>query len=367
MIEQPGASRRKCFVRWSCRLAGLSLVLGAGLAHAGELSHDLGRRLAQGYISPAMAHFQQSAESLHAGLQAWCHAPSTAGAKQINEGFKDLVGAWSGIEFLRFGPLVAANRFERINFWPDPRGMTLRQVQGLLAGPAIPDVAALAEHSVAVQGLPALEYVLYKEQGLLGSEKGPSFDAACAYATSIGANLGALGRELAGAWGLNGDYAQKFSQPSASNPLYRNSQEIAGEAIKALSTGLQFARDVKLLPVLGVSIEQARYKRAPFWRSGLSAFSMAATAEGMRRFYQAGGFVYGEDAWLDEALQNEMLRIRENFQNMQGDIEQILATPEGYRQLVLAALLIKNTKSLIDENAAPALGVRIGFNALDGD
>lgn len=70
-------------------------------------------------------------------------------------------------------------------------------------------------------------------------------------------------------------------------------------------------------------------------------------------------------AWLDEASQNEMLRISENFQGMQGDIEQILATPEGYRQLVLAALLIKNTKSLIDENAAPALGVGIGFNAID--
>src|SRR3546814_13939620 len=62
-------------------------------------------------------------------------------------------------------------RYEHIYFWPDPRGITLRQVQGLLgqADGSMPDAAGLATQSVALQGLPALEYVLYGHAGLLAA------------------------------------------------------------------------------------------------------------------------------------------------------------------------------------------------------
>src|SRR3546814_4200550 len=103
-------------------------------------------------------------------------------------------------EFLRFGPLVAANRYERIYFWPDPRGITLRQVQGLLgqADGSMPDAAGLATQSVALQGLPALEYVLYGKAGLLAASEAQATDSgkanaenktrACAYATAVAGN-----------------------------------------------------------------------------------------------------------------------------------------------------------------------------------
>jgi predicted lipoprotein len=50
-----------------------------------------------------------------------------------------------------------------------------------------------------------------------------------------------------------------------------------------------------------------------------------------------------------------------------GALQAWLETEEGYRQLVLASLLLKNAKGIVDENMAPAFGARIGFNALDGD
>ncbi|MFZ7192489.1 aminopeptidase, partial [Bordetella avium] len=35
--------------------------------------------------------------------------------------------------------------------------------------------------------------------------------------------------------------------------------------------------------------------------------------------------------------------------------------------LLLTAMIVKNAKDLVDQDIAPALGVTIGFNALDGD
>ncbi|WP_353148277.1 imelysin family protein [Pollutimonas bauzanensis] len=363
------------------RCLGSVFLFPMAMVNAGELSPDLGASLVNSYISPAMRHFQHSAHSLHATLETWCAQPQKSGAKTVHEGFAALVGAWSGIEFLRFGPLVAANRYERINFWPDPRGITLRQVQALLAAAdPVSDAAQLAGQSVAIQGLPALEYVLYRDKGLLTDPAHAGNASACAYASAVAGNLAILGSELVSEWKPGGDYAQRFSRPSASNSLYRNQQEVAGESIKALSTGLQFVRDVKLLPVLGRNINAVKPKRAPFWRSGLAVQSMAAGTQGMLQFYKAGQYKYGSnETWIDASLQAELLRINANFNAIQIDASQAATSPgpeqwlqfttteAGYRQLTLASLLIKNAKSLVDENVAPAFGVRIGFNALDGD
>lgn len=391
-------------------LAGAVLLAGGGLAQAGELPADYGERLLRDYIAPAMQDFQASTRRLQASLEAWCALPARKGAPgaaaaraapgqagegraqpgsisagQLGEAFAQAVEAWSGIEFLRFGPLVAANRYERIYFWPDPRGITLRQVQGLLAKPgSVPDAKVLATHSVAIQGLPALEYVLYKENGVLSfgadAPAGASGSsgasgaaatvnaAACDYAAAIAGNLADVGAELAQAWMPGGEYARQFSRPLPDSTLYRSQQEVAGEAIKALSTGLQFARDVKLLPVLGDSPDAAQYKRAPFWRSGLSARAMEAALQGMIKFYQAGSYQYGHDeAWVDRNVQEELQRARDEFSAMRGDARQLAHSAEGYRQLTLASLLLKNAKGVVDEHMAPAFGVRIGFNALDGD
>ncbi len=366
-------------IGWMRPVLCVAALLPAMTSYAGELPPDFGKRLTSTYISPAMQGFHRSADRLNAALQDWCAAPDKAGARRIDKGFAQLVGAWAGIEFLRFGPLVKANRYEKLNFWPDPRGITLRQVQGVLAKPdAIPDAAQLATHSVAIQGLPALEYVLYREGGLLaglsnGDVAAGATPETCSYAMSIAGNLEQLGSELANEWRPGGSYAQQFARPSAGNSLYRSQQEVAAEAIKALSTGLQFARDVKLLPVLGESIEAVKAKRAPFWRSGQSIASMAASVQGMLRFYRAGGYRYeGDEIWIDDSIQAELRRIDDNFKAMQAgsdtlDFVELLSTEDGYRQLTLATLLMKNAKSLVDEHVAPAFGVRIGFNALDGD
>jgi len=229
----------------------------AGLAGAQTtpLPPDLGERLTQGYVSGAMQRFEHATVRLAQSLHVWCASPDATGRDQVHDDFSNTIESWSGIEFLRFGPLVEANRFERIFFWPDPRGVTLRQVQALLAGSAdaAGDAQSLSGRSVALQGLPALEYVLYRDGGLLtglaeqAGGRSASWAVECAYASAVGRNLAERGRDLAQAWRPNTNYAALFVQPGPDNPVYRSQREVAGEAFKSLSTGLQFLREIKLV------------------------------------------------------------------------------------------------------------------------
>ena len=171
----------RSFARALCAATLCSL---APVAIAAGLPADLGERLARDYARPAMARMAQASEQMDAALGAWCARPDAAGATRVNDAHTGLALAWSGIEFLRFGPLVQANRYERLAFWPDTRGVMPRQVQAAIAAqdPELIKPGAMAGRSVALQGLPALEYVLYGEPALLKRADGADFAYACGYA-----------------------------------------------------------------------------------------------------------------------------------------------------------------------------------------
>jgi len=352
--------------RWLCAAV---VALAAGPASAAPPA-DLGQRLADGYARPAMARLAEQAGRLEQALAAWCRDGGQAGAQAVRQAFGDTALAWAGVEFLRFGPLVQGNRYERLAFWPDTRGVMPRQVRALLgsADPAALAPGALASRSVAMQGLPALEYVLYDEPGLLDAPAGGDRAYACGYATAVAANVAAVSAELRQAWDAQGDYGRQFTAPAPGNDLYRSQQEVAAEAVKALSTGLQFARDVKLAPVLGDSPQAARPKRAAFWRSGMALPMLAASVQGMRAFYGAGGYRYPDDlAWIGPAVDGELGRAAAVLQEIPMPVAQAAADAATWQRLALASLILKNAKDVVDQNFAPALGVVIGFNALDGD
>lgn len=353
------------------RLAAAALLLAWPLAGAAaSLPADLGERLAQGYARPAASGMAEAATGLEGALGQWCAKPEAAGARRVEEAFATLAQAWARLEPLRFGPLVQANRYERLAFWPDTRGVMPKQVQAAIAAQdaELLKPGALAGRSVALQGLPALEYVLYGEPALLRQQGAPTFAYACGYARAVSANVAAISRDVAQAWGPQADFGRQFARPQAGNDLYRDPQEVAAEAMKALSTGLQFARDVKLLPVLGDSADAARPKRAAFWRSGLSTRTLAAGLDGLAAFYRAGGYALPPgDAWMGGAVLGELDNAARTLREVPAPLDQALADAEGRRLLGLATLTLKNAKAIVDQDLAPALGVTIGFNALDGD
>lgn len=360
--------------------AGAEAIRGAGTIRRDEAAAgvetapgSLGERLLRGYIGPAAQRLVDAARANADALDAHCARPGDAALREtLDRRFGALAEAWGGVEFLRFGPLVEGNRFERFFFFPDPRGVVQRQLGAALAAadPALLEAGALAHESVALQGMPALEYALYGN----GAEAIPADPAAgryrCAYARAVAANLAAVAEEFARAWQYDGALAREFAAPSADARLYRTPAEVTAEALKAVSGGLQYVRDVKLVPALGATPEQARGQRAPLWRSARTIDLLRGNVAGLQAFIEAAGFtpLLPEDQrWIPGSLADEAARALDAMQTVTLPFDRAVKDSEQHRALEYLVLLLKNLQDITDQNLAPAVGVNLGFNAFDGD
>lgn len=355
----------------SALLSFACVLLPISPAHAAKLPPDLGQQLVKTYIQPATQRFAQQSETLETALKRYCEKPADSQRRAaVEKTFGTTVEAWAGIEFLRFGPLQQQNRLEKIFFFPDPRGVTLRQVQALLAKQdqgALAD-GALRSRSVALQGLPALEFLLYGNNAAFGEDAAGKYR--CALAVAIASNVHQLGVEVSTAWHDKKGIAAEFASPSSKQPLYRSNDEVATETIKTFSTGLQFTRDAKLLPALGATTDKANGRRAPLWRNNLTTRMLKANIGGLLAFYQAAGFgaqLPEEEQWIDDTLQSESRFAISDLDAVSQPFEQAVTGGDDREALHHVALVLKNMQAVVVEYLAPGFGVNLGFNSLDGD
>ncbi|MCT7376089.1 imelysin family protein [Chelativorans salis] len=357
------------------RNALFCLALACGLpAHAQDAAEsippDIGQRVAERYVVPSVVAFSGVTGRLVGKTGELCAAPGDDALEEARATFADTVRAWGPVSILRFGPLVEESRFEHLFFWPDVRGVTLRQVQGVLAkedeSAATP--ASLKEKSVALQGLPALEFVLFGS----GSEELAGAEGAyrCRYSAAIAANLAARAAELAQAWAPDAPFHSQFTQPSADNALYRSPGEVAGETIKALTTGLQFARNAELLPALGANPDKANGKRAPLWRSNLTFDLVGTQIEGVMGLVDAAEFRSHLDE-ADGAIVNSMLfdlkHALKALEEVEAPAETAFTDAEDRARVSYVGVALEGAERTISEQLSAAIGLTMGFNALDGD
>ncbi|ODN71881.1 imelysin family protein [Methylobrevis pamukkalensis] len=261
-------------------------------------------------IRPAFTIFSERAARLSISTSMLCAAPDAAALAAVREDFGTAVLAWSAVEFLRVGPMMDDHRLERLAFWPDPRGIGLRQVQAALASgdETAADPAALTQKSVAMQGLTALDYLLFGTAADDLAAPGAA-DYRCRYARAVAQNVSAMAEELENDWNRGEDgIAALFEQPGPDNPLFQTSKEAAGEIFQQVATGLEIVADHKLKTALGKSAATAKPKLAPFWRSGATLPTIRANLEGLSALVEASGALdrLGKsDRWLADAIRFE--------------------------------------------------------------
>ena len=344
-------------------------ALPAFAQEADTIAPDIGELVATRFARPAIDAFEDSATAQVAAIAALCAAPGDRALEEARAAFRSLVPAWGKVSVLRFGPLQAENRFERLFFWPDPRGVILRQVQGLLAeeDASAADTAALAGKSVAVQGLPALEFLLVGG-GSDDLASGAAFR--CAYAGAVAANVAAVAGSLREGWAEGTAFHASFTAPAADRDPYRSTAEVAGEVVKALSTALQFVRTAELLPALGETADDARGKRAPFWRSDTTFDFAAAQVDGMIGLLEAAGFTDHGDALatgLAASIRFELRNARRALESVAAPAEQAFEDEEDRGRIGFAMLALEGANHTLGEQFSAAIGLTMGFNALDGD
>jgi hypothetical protein len=279
--------------------------------------------------------------------------------------------AWSRVEYARLGPVIAEKRLERFSFWPDPKGIGLRQIQKLLADKdeSAISVATLKGKSVAVQGLQALEFVLFGT-GSEGLAEGDAFR--CAYGKAIAGNLDAIASEILAGWQDETGYGALMRNPGPDNPVYRTPADPVGDIIEILTTGFQFIRDIKIGAFIGENPKAAKPKRAAFWRSGQSLAAIRANFAGLQKLWEVSGLIpvletrpggTGMISSVNFEFDTALRDLDAGFP----PLETAVAEPKEHNRILYLFIVADTLWKLFAEEVSGALGLRVGFNALDGD
>lgn len=321
-------------------------------------------------IRPAMANFKNRAGGLDSAMGALCAIPSEPLLAIAAQQFSLAATAFGGVEFVRIGPLMAENRAERLLFFPDRRGIALKQIQALLASAdaSATDVATLASKSVALQGLGALEYVLFGT----GAETLATAEGAfrCRYGEAIARNIREMADQLASDWYRKGGIADHLTYPVPENADYRTETEALEELVGLVSHGLENVRDTRLNPFMAQEGEAAKPKLALFWRSGLTLAMVRANLEGLEKLVSVSGLARAEgvaDGTLDNSIGFEFSNAYRALDLVTLPLDEALADPKQAAALDYLVIVTQSLQSQIGEQLAFALGLSVGFSSLDGD
>jgi hypothetical protein len=322
------------------------------------------------YFQPGYRALLTQARAAEERMRALCTSPDAEHLVAARTAFGALVAAWSRIEMVRFGPVLRDNQLERILFWPDRRGIGLRQVQALLAekdeSATSPDT--LYAKSVAVQGLTALEYVLFGT-GADDLTKSPK-SFRCRYGHAIAGNIGNIAANLHKQWTAADGVAAQFTHPGPNNALYRNDREVLSEIVGVLAHGYETIRDTRLKPMIGADAKHARPKRALFWRSGQTMPAIGANFAGLQKLFEGsriGAVLANDEDAVVNSIQFEFRNVNRMLPTITPQVEKAVTDKKERGKLDYVYLLTRSLQGLIGHELSVTLGLWVGFSSADGD
>jgi predicted lipoprotein len=229
-----------------------------------------------------------------------------------------------------------------------------------------------ATTTVGVQGLPALERLLFGDDALT-ELNGPGAAFRCGLFAAISNNLETIARDVVAGW-TEGDnsFLARIEHPSEDDEELPSGRDAAGRLLNDLLTATIAMRDFKLLAPLGTSLERAKPQQVEYWRSGQSVAVLKANVEGLRDLFKAGlgdlllnapgGKVHALKMNVDfELLINYTYAIRNIT------LEAGLADPAGRQTIKAMADHLAQVRDAIAGPVTTTLNIPVGFNALDGD
>ena len=374
-------------LRYALPIVAATLLGGSAppAAQGGADHAAIARAALTEIIRPGYAALASAADALQGKMDALCKQPSAAALYEAKTAFAATVSAWSKVEILRFGPVTQNHRFERLFYWPDPKNIGLKQVQEMLAGKdqsvELPD--ELAGKSVALQGLPALEYLLYgdgaevlaKEREIVeGEESPPEIDTEgafrCAFALAVATNIDRIAAAVVEDWREGSAYEKAFLSPIPEDPIYHAPKEVTLDLFKSFTSGIELVRDQKLGKPLGASAAEAKPKLAAFWRSGLTFANAAGNLEGVRTVFAKGGFaqiVAGESAGVENSILFDLDHAVEVLNGIDLPMAEVAGNDDMRAKIEALRVALKSAAQTAGDMIARGAGLAFGFNAMDGD
>ena len=321
-------------------------------------------------IRPGYHAFHDSTKGLGTAMTALCATPSAETLTAAKSAFAGTLKAWGPVEIYRTGPALEQNRFERVMYYPDRKGIALKQVQAILSkkDETAADPKTLAGKSVGVQGLGALEFVLYGTGAeTLGTEKD---SLRCRYGKAIAANLETIAGEFAAAWDAPGGIGDSWKAPGPDNPVFRNEQEAVTELLGTMVHGAEMVRDQRIKAFYPVGDTPANPKIAILRRSGETWTLLGANIDGLSTLWKKAhmeSLLKDDQRSIASSIGFVMKSMSRAAASLSPDIEKVVSDRDERAKVDFLLLNGKDLILRLSDDYGAALGLGAGFSFSDGD
>jgi predicted lipoprotein len=291
------------------------------------------------HFVPAAGAFEQSSAALAAHLAGACR--TAEGLQAARALWRTAMLDWERLAAVAVGPLIDHRAARTLDFWPTRPPMIEAAVRAQPTG-----LTALERVGAPAKGLPALEWLLWQPR---------MDDAQCAYAALLARECEAQAQALRAGFDA---LAQKDWDDESALPVLH---DWIGQAVG----GLEQLRWKKI----GKPARSGRKGDWPRAASGQTRAAWQAHWEGLEQILL--GTVKGEE----QGSLNGLLRGR-GYLGVSGQLERAaagaaaaVAAADPARPATLAAAqqALARTKAVIEDQAAEALQITVGFSDADGD
>ncbi len=315
-------------------------------------------RLSQQVFEPAFSRLSQSASAQARLWDAACRQGSEPPIDDLRQAFHQVSDNWADVFHWNIGPITHFLRRDRFYHWPERRNSIGKSLSRLMASkdPSKLQVERFKKASVAVQGLPALERILFEKSDVLQDPW------ACQIGQAIALNLAAISNEVLSAW--RQDVAAPLQAGTANPDFFEEPIDFLNRVFNELTTGYAIIVDQKILPVMGSELTKAKPNLIENRRSQRFFRNLNHNVQALFSTQRLlNSYLSTETAAkLDTAFQASERALKD-----MNTFENLIRTPEGRTKIQDFVASLKVAQDLTTKAYADELGLTVGFNSLDGD
>jgi len=348
---------------------------------------DLEKYVAREIAENTIAHFHQrfalSTEALSAKSRAFCLNPNETTLGATQEQWRLAMSDWQAVKIINFGPIKVNNLSWRLQFWPDKKNLVGRKIKALLKSEDPIDHAKLKESSVVIQGLSALEYLLFDRTGakLSHYQTNGSEPRQCDLLQTVASLTQQTAEHLSGAWQANAEYLSVFANTTA----IASETDITGittgtppltQLIESVLANLETLKNDKLGAPLGLKSASGKTNAflAEAWRSQYSLPLVSANLKAVRRLLVNGELLGLTDFLIandQQALASRLLMqldaIQVTLNTVNKPMTEAINDDKSRTALSKAHTDLAVLIGILKRDIPIALNITLGFNDNDGD
>lgn len=351
---------------------GFCLLFSA--AHADEaLTQKVHQNFIDEYIVLHLNNFKREATSLDATVTETCTAGDEANWQKVKTQYAKTALTWMPLQSMRFGAFEKNSRDLRIYFWPNSRGE--KQAGKFLAKMDNSKLEPSYFHniSVALQGLPIIEWLLYHPDSTLTANDAALKQYTCQYLQAITLNLQTVNDELIAEFSQGGAMREALLTPSDTNDFYGSLPEVTLQLYKNIHAMVELVNGQKLSRPIAKEYKYLKPKRLEMWRSGQSKANLLANISNIYQAY----LIYSPLVQAGQVDQKIDQQVRAQFEQTLAQIATLPAdfyaafngdkraeTWQQGRDLITQIVVLR---TILADKVTAALDIPLGFNSLDGD